>query len=1242
MWIRFLDDDIAYVPMQWAWMDPQLVAVSVVIAIATAMLALWLTSAAQQGWHPRWSQAAATLSLGGGVWAMHFVGMEAFTPCGSGSFSLLHSSLSMIPSLLAAGWVVQTLSHSQRRWGRVLGSGVVLGLGVAVMHFWGMRASEATHYMDYPLLGLALALGLGVSMAVFAVSVYCRMQDIGAGRLRTVLLSGGLMGLATASLHYIAMDAIHLPVGPDPSRSVPLESHWTPLMIAAGVCLLLGLCVLALSIALRWRQLFRDIQRSESRLRAVVDTAVDGIIMIEGNGSIVAFNPAAERLLGWTAQEVIGRNVNTLMPAPYRQAHDGYLQHHLATGHTTVIGAGREVQALHKDGTVIDVRLAVGRVAQSDKPLFVGFLTDIRQRKLMESSLQRSEEQHRTLISNIPGVTFRRSAQALWQPLFLSAPVEVLTGWSAEALLAQTQHMEQLLVDADLAHLRRTVAQALEAGVSYTCEYRLRHRDGSLRWVAESGRGVYDTQGQVRWIDGVLIDQTEAKARHAEFAGTVAAINRAMAVVEYSLDGHVLQANAHFLRMFGYTLDEVQGQHLRMFRPTTPAIQAQDDAIWEALQQGQHVSVECEACAKDGSPLWVNTSFSPILDASGQPVRITQLVTDITASRTLSQALQAAKDKAEAAAAARSTFLANMSHEIRTPMNAIIGFSEALLDTPLRPTQQRYVETVYRSARSMLRLLNDILDTAKLDKGAVSLEVADFAVADVCHLVIGTQRIQAEKKGLQLLLDIHPNVPLYLQGDALRIQQIVTNLLGNAVKFTEQGHVRLAVAYDNGSLQLSIQDTGIGIEAQQLEHIFAPFAQADVSTTRRFGGTGLGTTISRQLAQLMGGQIQVHSTPGQGTEFRVTLPLAPGHAPRPAEAEAPVALPALQILAADDVPQNLELLQVVMQRHGHQVHLARNGREAVQQRQRHDFDVILMDLQMPEMDGFEAAHAIRAWEAEQGAAQVPIIALSASVLEQDRRASGAAGMDGFATKPLEPGKLLQEMAQVLQRRAAPRAAPQTGAAAAPLLPLDGQVVDWQTGLQLWGGQTPLRAAWVRFMAEQHSRMQELHTLVQHQDAATAAAIVHRMRGAAGNLALTQLQTVLGTMEEAARRQAISTFDALLPSLGAALAQVEALLRATEPVHPAVDPVPACTALPSGQQPHLLEALQAFAAALQAGEIDELRLQKLATLLAPADLAALQAALDLFDFDQALHWVQAQVAAVTATLSSRTLTDVLQP
>lgn len=332
-----MSDDPTYVHMQWEWMDPRLVVISVLVALVTAMLAVHVCTRAQRtapGPRRTGMAAAGVLLLGGGIWSMHFIGMQAFTPCAAGTFSILHSALSALPSLLAAGVVVHTL---------------------------------------------LLALGLGLAMALFSVVLYRRMQSVGARPMLITLVSGGVMGTTTASMHYIAMDAIYILVGQGGSEAGTTQVHWTTLTSAAAWALLVGTVLLVLHMLMRSRQLFLEIRRNEARLRALVDTAVDGIIMIESDGRISAFNPAAERLLGWTEQEVLGRNVSMLMPMPHQQAHDGYLQRHISTGHTNIIGAGREVQALHKNGALIDVRLAVGRATNSQTPIFVGFLTDIRQ-----------------------------------------------------------------------------------------------------------------------------------------------------------------------------------------------------------------------------------------------------------------------------------------------------------------------------------------------------------------------------------------------------------------------------------------------------------------------------------------------------------------------------------------------------------------------------------------------------------------------------------------------------------------------------------------------------------------------------------------------------------------------------------------------------------------------------------------------------------------------------------------------
>ncbi|KAB2888094.1 MAG: PAS domain-containing protein, partial [Burkholderiaceae bacterium] len=572
------------------------------------------------------------------------------------------------------------------------------------------------------------------------------------------------------------------------------------------------------------------------------------------------------------------------------------------------------------------------------------------------------EEQLRSLIGNIPGVTFRCRHDADWSMLFVSDAVQALTGWAAQDFTEGRIHFAQLLHADDAARVGDEVAEAIAGRRSYHIEYRLHHRDGPVRWVSESGRGVPGEDGQIQWIDGVIVDITAFKARNAEFEGTVAAIGRALAVVEFDLTGRVLTANANFLAMTGYALDEVQGRHHRMFCTSEQAADPAYARLWERLAHGEIEAGEYLRLGKGGRTVWIQASYNPIFDAEGRPFKVVKFATDLTQRRAMEQELREAKERAELAAAARSTFLANMSHEIRTPMNAIIGFTEALLDSPLDTGQRRQLGTVHHAARSMLRLLNDILDTAKLEKGAVDLEIEDFSLRELCEQILASLRIAAGKKGLPLVLDYPEAEPDHLRGDALRLQQVLVNLLGNAIKFTERGQVALRVRYAQGELQLDVEDTGIGIEAAQLERIFDPFAQADASTTRRFGGTGLGTTISRQLVELMQGRIGVRSTPGTGTVFSVRLPLPLGQPPEAAVPPPMRALPTLRVLAVDDVPNNLELLQITMARAGHRATLARSGEEAVALCQRERFDLVLMDLQMPGVDGLEATRRIRAHE----------------------------------------------------------------------------------------------------------------------------------------------------------------------------------------------------------------------------------------------------------------------------------------
>ncbi len=955
--------------------NPWLVALSAALAIGASIMALHMAALAQRAHSSamrRWTLGTGGLALGGGIWGMHFIDMLAFRVCAGGEFSPWVTALSILPGLVA-GWVaLWLLSRSRISALMLLTGGVLVGAGIGAMHYSGMAASSVMPVMRYDPVFFGISILVAVALATLSLWVRYGLRGWLRGHLAT-LVAGTVMGIAITSMHYTGMAALRF-VGPVDTAHGREQVALS--LVIAMVVLVFSVLVAAINVSLRFRQMFLRAQGNESRLQAVVETAVDGIFMVDGQGKVQDFNGAAERLLGWRADEVVGQHARMLAPEAL-QADDSAV-HSLAR----TAGNSRETVMRTRDGQFIPVRLAVGRVDLPGTPLYVCFITDIRVR---------------------------------------------------------------------LAH---------------------------------------------------------------------------------------------------------------------------------------------------------------------------------------EQTLREARDRAETAAAARSTFLANMSHEIRTPMNAIIGFTEALLDSSLDTSQRRHLSTVHNAARSMLRLLNDILDTAKLEKGAVELEVADFSLRELCTQILTSLRITATKKRLLLELDYPETEPEFVRGDALRLQQVLVNLIGNAIKFTERGHVRLRVRYIGSELLLDVEDTGIGIAPEALDRIFDPFAQADASTTRRFGGTGLGTTISRQLVELMQGRISVISSLGEGSVFSVCLPLPLGDADAVThDLYSARALPVLRVLAVDDVPANLELLKVTLERSRHHVTLAHSGEEAINLCSEQRFDVVLMDLQMPGVDGLEATRCIRADEQARGHKPVPVIALSASVLEKDRRDARAAGMDGFAGKPLELPRLYNEIARVLGLRAdgistVPGALEMAfveldlGPDDAPT-PGDQPPIDWERGLRLWTQAPLLRDAIQRFMHEQRALPERLATLYRDDDWQALAAAAHRLSGVAGNLALGALHTLLSQLEAAARASdgaaAKSAIAALVPAWDSVAKALAA--QASAPAEAPQNASVSCEL--DAQRAEQAQVLLGNAIdALAQGELPEAALAELSSLLPALAMEPVRDAVDSFDFERAQSLLRA--------------------
>lgn len=860
--------------------DAQLVLLSVFIAVFSSAMALQVTAQAahvrKKGLR-RLMLGMGSLALGTGVWSMHFIGMLAFALCTPVSYSPSITAWSMLPSI-AASWVALDLISRKKIKARqlVLG-GVLVGAGIGSMHYLGMAAMEMAVYLRYDLPTFILSIVVAVVLAILSLWIRFGLTRFKLSNFALTILSGIVMGAAISGMHYTGMAAARFvePVG-FVADAVPSDKPWLLASIITGLTIDITALVLALNFMLRYREASSQARSTESRILALMDTAVDGVVTIDGRGRITSVNRAVERIFGYDSIELLGQNVAMLTPDDIKREHDSYLHNYLQTGHARIIGVGRDVMARHKDGRAIPVRLAIGHAHVADEDVFVAFVTDIRVRKQMEADL----------------------------------------------------------VDA--------------------------------------------------------------------------------------------------------------------------------------------------------------------------------------------------KNRAEDAAAARAAFLANMSHEIRTPMNAIIGFSDMMLQVDsaasLSSEQRKHLTTIHSSAVSLLHLLNDILDSAKLEKGKVELELRDFSLPALLDSVVSTLWLTARNKQLQLQLQIADEVGEFYCGDAPRLRQVLTNLIGNAIKFTEQGRVTVRVQVQvDGKLRFLIEDTGIGIAASRLPFIFDPFTQADASMSRRFGGTGLGTTISKQLVELMGGRIEVQSIEGQGCVFSFELPLASGHYVAPRAEHSLPTIPPCTVLVADDIPQNVELLKLRFEAMQHQVLTASNGAEVLQLYQQQRPTIVVMDIQMPVMDGLQAARAIREWELAQQWPNTPIIALTASVLDEDKQAAQRAGMQGFASKPVDFMQLYHEMARVLGI-ATDRVAPALQHASSD------RFINLDKAIQIWRHMPAFVLQLQQFMQQHHDVISRLQQQLAEQDYGALQQQAHALKGVSANLALDVLSHVIGELEQAARQRQQPRCEELLLQL----------------------------------------------------------------------------------------------------------------
>ena len=537
---------------------------------------------------------------------------------------------------------------------------------------------------------------------------------------------------------------------------------------------------------------------------------------------------------------------------------------------------------------------------------------------------------------------------------------------------------------------------------------------------------ILGPEGQVVRLLATARDVTQTVETQG-FLRTVIQLLPSPLTVKNVEDGRYVLINRAAEDALGVVADEAVGKRGSEVLPPAIATHAAEIEAKVLASGEMQLSEEVFGETADGAPRYFTTKTLATYDDVGARHLIT-LAEDVTARRSAAASLRAALDQAEQASQAKTAFLANMSHEIRTPLNGIVAGADLLAKGALDPRARELVDIILKSGRGLERLLSDILDLVRIEAGQVTVENGPFHLGDLARSVGALCALRAEEKGVVLAVEVAAEADLTVVGDSNRLRQVLTNLLSNAVKFTDAGRVTLVADVDaGGRARFSVSDTGIGFDAAQKARIFDRFQQADTSFTRRFGGAGLGLAISRELVELMGGALECDSAPGQGSTFWFTLPLAAHHEPvveATAEADLePLDMP--RILVADDHPTNRKIVELILAEVA-EIYTAENGAEAVEVCATVTPDLILMDMQMPVMDGLDAVRAIRAREAATGAARTPIIMLTANARPEHMAASRAAGADLHLEKPITSAMLFAAIGQALEAvQAAPEPVAET-------------------------------------------------------------------------------------------------------------------------------------------------------------------------------------------------------------------------
>ncbi|MBI5937422.1 MAG: PAS domain S-box protein [Betaproteobacteria bacterium] len=904
-----------------------------------------------------------------------------------------------------------------------------------------------------------------------------------------------------------------------------------------------------------------ELAQREAFSNLVIDAAPEAIIVSDEAGRMIRVNAGTETMFGYPKQELLGKPVEMLMPARFHPVHEKSRADYRLNPHRLEMshpGPGRGVTGLHRDGREFPLEAMLNTISIDQAPHTIVVLRDISERKRAETALRQAEQ--------------RRQAEHAQTQLYLEV-VDVFVvvldcegriqlinrkgcetlGYPAETLLgrAWSDFCEEHARNEWVAYYQRLMAdRATPEDVS---EYAIVTRGGNVRLIEWRRHVLRDADNKPYGIVSSGLDVTNERlvqqtlARYSDdleqqvrsrTAALLTSEARARAVLSSMLDGAVLidakgiilSVNGAIERMFGYEEEDLVGSNISLLMPE-PHRSAHDGYLIRYLETRQAKILgqrrEVQGQRRDGTIFPIELAVNELVDDAGST--FLGVIHDITARKAAEAAQEAARVETERLARMKSEFLANMSHEIRTPLNAVLGLARIGMRDGRGQKTGETCKRILDAGQHLLGVINDILDISKLEAGKLTIERRPLPLAGTIDHVISFIADSAANKGLELRLTFADDLPEWVLGDALRLNQILINLLNNAIKFTHDGGVCLAVTRDGETLYFRIDDTGIGMNPEQIARLFVPFEQADGSTTRKYGGSGLGLSISRQLAHLMGGDISVESMPGHGSIFTVRLPLPATSRPEQAEtmpilAKTGPRLQGIRVLAAEDVEVNRLVLEDMLSQEGAQVVFGENGQQALDlltERGAAEFDVVLMDVQMPVMGGHEAARRML-----EIAPTLAIIGLTAHALAEERERCYAAGMVDHVTKPIDPDLLVaairRHVATPVHDMASPADAGQVEAAPPPAAPPapgneSSGLIDWPAlSARFNNRQTFIDKLAATAVASHGDTPAKLRQAATAHDLDTLAFIAHGLKGVGGNLEAPRLYELAKQTEVSAR------------------------------------------------------------------------------------------------------------------------------